>query len=119
MPSASPSTLSSQKVNTHDSICAVELTARTAPRCLLADTALDTNATVDRIAAIPCTAKRVETFVYDKALHKARPAVECTFNVLKQARRFACGYAKTARNCARGRGARMRVAVSFDFKDRP
>lgn len=73
---------------------------------MLADKAYDTNALrealrdVDCIAVIPCTAKRVETFAYDKELYKARSAVECTFNLLKQARRFACRYEKTARNYA-------------------
>jgi putative transposase len=31
-------------------------------------------------------------------LYKARSAVECTFNLLKQARRFATRYEKTLRN---------------------
>ena len=37
---------------------------------------------------------------YDKALYKARSEVERTFNVLKQARRFATRYEKTLRNYA-------------------
>ena len=73
---------------------------------MLADKAYDSNAiraalgAVNCIAVIPCTAKRVETFAYDKELYKARSAVECTFNLLKQARRFACRYEKTERNYA-------------------
>jgi len=37
---------------------------------------------------------------YDKELYKARSEVECTFNRLKQARRFATRYEKTLRNYA-------------------
>ena len=36
----------------------------------------------------------------DKELYKARSEVECTFNLLKQARRFATRYEKTLRNYA-------------------
>ncbi len=35
---------------------------------------------------------------YDKELYKARSEIECTFNLLKQARRFATRYEKTLRN---------------------
>ena len=35
---------------------------------------------------------------YDRELYKARSEVECTFNLLKQARRFATRYEKTLRN---------------------
>ncbi len=35
-----------------------------------------------------------------KDLYKARAEVECTFNLLKQARRFATRYEKTLRNYA-------------------
>ena len=37
---------------------------------------------------------------YDKELYKARSEVECTFSLLKQARRFATRYEKTLRNYA-------------------
>ena len=37
---------------------------------------------------------------YDKELYKARSDVECTINLLKQARRFATRYEKTLRNYA-------------------
>ena len=37
---------------------------------------------------------------YDKDLYKARSEVECTFSLLKQARRFATRYEKTLRNYA-------------------
>ena len=39
-------------------------------------------------------------FPYDKELYKARSEIECTFNLLKQARRFATRYEKTLRNYA-------------------
>ena len=36
----------------------------------------------------------------DKELYKARSEIECTFNLLKQARRFATRYEKTLLNYA-------------------
>ena len=47
---------------------------------------------------IPPKANRKNPVVFDKELYKARSAVECTFNLLKQARRFATRYEKTLRN---------------------
>jgi transposase len=41
-----------------------------------------------------CTTKRP----YDKEMYRARCEVECTFNLLEQARRFATRYEKTRRN---------------------
>ena len=41
---------------------------------------------------------RVRYLTLDKELYKARCEVECTFNLLKQARRFATRYEKTLRN---------------------
>jgi len=88
----------------NDSVSAVELVERVAPRCLLADKAYDTNpfrAALDALsceAVIPCMGNRAQAFAYDEELYKARSAIECTFNLLKQARRFACRYEKTARN---------------------
>ena len=88
----------------NDSISAVPLVERVGPRCLLADKAFDTNpfrAVLDRtgcVAVIPSMGNRVHAFPYDKELYKARSAVECTFNLLKQARRFATRYEKTIRN---------------------
>jgi transposase len=41
-----------------------------------------------------------EALPYDKDLYKARAEIECTFNLLKQARRFATRYEKTLRNYA-------------------
>ena len=49
---------------------------------------------------IPSNGSRAEKLPYDKELFKARSEVECTFNLLKQARRFATRYEKTLRNYA-------------------
>ena len=90
----------------NDSVSAVGLVTSVAPRCLLADKAYDTNPfravldTVKCTAVIPPMGNRARDFAYDKELYKARSAVECTFNLLKQARRFATRYEKTARNYA-------------------
>jgi transposase len=55
----------------------------------------------DRCAAvIASTASRIPALPYDKDVYKARSEVECTFNLLKQARRFATRYEKTLRNYA-------------------
>jgi putative transposase len=49
---------------------------------------------------IPSQGNRVRALPYDKHLDKSRSEVECTFNLLKQARRFATRYEKTLRNYA-------------------
>lgn len=49
---------------------------------------------------IPPKASRKAPAEFDKEKYKARSAVECTFNLLKQARRFATRYEKTLRNYA-------------------
>lgn len=49
---------------------------------------------------IPSNRSRADRRPYDKALYKARSEIECTFNLLKQARRFATRYEKTLRNYA-------------------
>ena len=49
-------------------------------------------------AVIPPKANRKNPAAFDKELYKARSAVECAFNLLKQARRFATRYEKTLRN---------------------
>jgi transposase len=41
---------------------------------------------------------RAQKLPYDKELYKARSDIECTFNLLKRARRFATRYEKTLRN---------------------
>jgi transposase len=76
------------------------------PRCLLGDKAYDTDAIRDDLhargaaAVIPPKANRKSVLAFDKELYKARSAVECTINLLKQARRFATRYEKTLRNYA-------------------
>jgi transposase len=52
------------------------------------------------VAVIPPKVNRKAPPPFDKDLYKARSAVECTFNLLKQARRFATRYEKTLRNYA-------------------
>jgi transposase len=90
----------------HDSVPAADLVTRTGPSCLLADKAYDSDAfrrtlaNLDCMAVIPPTASRSTRIVYDADLYKARSEVECTFSLLKQARRFATRYEKTLRNYA-------------------
>jgi transposase len=90
----------------HDSQSALALIAKVDPSCLLGDKAYDVDAiredlTVrEAVAVIPPKANRKAPAPFDKALYKARSAVECTFNLLKQARRFATRYEKTLRNYA-------------------
>jgi transposase len=75
-------------------------------RCLLADKAYDSDdlrAALDGqrcVPVIPSNASRSQKLPYDKELYKARSEIECTFNLLKQARRFATRYEKTLRNYA-------------------
>lgn len=75
-------------------------------RCLLADKAYDSDnfRAVLKVqhchAVIPSNGSRAEKIAYDKVLYQARSEVECTFNLLKQARRFATRYEKTLRNYA-------------------
>ena len=49
---------------------------------------------------IPSNRSRAERRPYDRELYKARSEIECTFGLLKQARRFATRYEKTLRNYA-------------------
>ncbi len=90
----------------HDNQAAPTLIERVQPHCLLGDKGYDSNsiraklASVGCLAIIPSTASRIPALPYDKALYKARSEVECTFNLLKQARRFATRYEKTLRNYA-------------------
>src|SRR5262249_52733084 len=78
--------------------------ARSPP--LLGDKGYDAAAFRAHLAAMECTAvipskrDRAGQIPYDRELYKARAEVECTFNLLKQARRFATRYEKTARNYA-------------------
>jgi len=51
-------------------------------------------------AVIPSSGSRAQKLPYDKEHYKARSEIECTFSLLKQARRFATRYEKTLRNYA-------------------
>ena len=90
----------------HDLQPAKELVAKAASLCLLADKAYVSDdlrhalATQGCSTAIPSKASRAQKLPYDKQLYKARSDVECTINLLKQARRFATRYEKTLRNYA-------------------
>jgi transposase len=90
----------------HDIQPAKDLIAKAASRCLLADKAYDSDdmrnalAAQGCVAVIPSKASRAQKVAYDKELYKARSDVECTINLLKQARRFATRYEKTVRNYA-------------------
>ena len=83
-----------------------ELVQRARSSCILADKAYDSDAF--RVAldcqgclpVIPSNASRAGKLPYDKQLYKSRSEIECTFNLLKQARRFATRYEKTLRNYA-------------------
>ncbi len=69
------------------------LVARALSRCLLADKAYDSGAfqaaleSQGCVAVIPSNGSRAQKVPFDKELYKARSEVECTFNLLKQARR--------------------------------
>ena len=90
----------------HDSKPAKELVARVLSRCLLADKAYDSDDFRETLEAsecdvvIPSNGSRALKQPYDKELYKARSEIECTFSLLKQARRFATRYEKTLRNYA-------------------
>lgn len=90
----------------HDIISAPALVAMAAPQCLLGDKAFDANSfraelhQIGCVAVIPSKANRVPQIPHDKELYKARSEIECTFSLLKQARRFATRYEKTLRNYA-------------------
>jgi putative transposase len=49
-------------------------------------------------AVLPSSSSWINPPAYDRDLYKARSEIECTFNLLKQARRFATRYEKTLRN---------------------
>ena len=90
----------------HDSVPAPELIKKTRPRCLLGDKAYSSYAIRDLLAKQGCVAVIPSSGVwakppdYDRDLYKARSEIECTFALLKQARRFATRYEKTVRNYA-------------------
>ena len=88
----------------HDSQSAPALITKVAPKILLGDKAYDVDAirldltARNAVAVIPPKANRKAPAAFDRDLYKARSAVECTLNLLKQARRFATRYEKTIRN---------------------
>lgn len=90
----------------HDSQPAKELLQKAQSRCLLADKAYDSDDLRKALTAqgcsavIPSKANRAQKVPHDTELYKARSEIECTFSLLKQARRFATGYEKTLRNYA-------------------
>jgi len=90
----------------HDSRPASTLVQRAMSNRLLADKAYDSDsfraALNDQgcLPVIPSNRSRAERLPFDKELYKARSEIECTFNLLKQARRFATRYEKTLRNYA-------------------
>ena len=90
----------------HDNRPAKELVARVLSTCLLADKAYDSDAFRAALAeqncvpVIPSNGSRAQKLPYDKERYKARSEIECTFSLLKQARRFATRYEKTLRNYA-------------------
>jgi len=90
----------------HDSRHASELVQRARSSCILADKAYDSDAFRAALASqgclpvIPSNGSRAGKLLYDKELYKSRSEIECTFNLLKQARRFATRYEKTLRNYA-------------------
>ena len=90
----------------HDVVAAPGLVKQTRPRRLLADKAYSTHdfrallAELQCDPVIPSSSSWIDPPPYDKELYKARSEVERTFNLLKQARRFATRYEKTLRNYA-------------------
>lgn len=88
----------------HDSRSAPALITKVDPKILLGDKAYDVDAirqdlqARNAVAVIPPKANRKAPAPFDKELYKARSAVECTLNLLKQARRFATRYEKTLPN---------------------
>lgn len=90
----------------HDIQPAKGLLLQAGSQCLLADKAYDSDELRNALAAqgacavIPSNRSRAQRLPHDKELYKARSEIECTFNLLKQARRFATRYEKTLRNYA-------------------
>ena len=90
----------------HDSRPASALVQRAQSSCILADKAYDSDAFrlgllgQGCLPVIPSNASRSGKLPYDKELYKSRSEIERTFNLLKQARRFATRYEKTLRNYA-------------------
>lgn len=88
----------------HDLMPAPALVTRAQSRQLLGDKGYDSSSFRAHLTAMSCTpvipskSDRAQRIPYDRELYKARSEVECTFSLLKQARRFATRYEKTLRN---------------------
>ena len=88
----------------HDSTQAEPLILGLPGEYLIADKAFDSDrfraviAEQGRIAVIPSNRSRSQTIPYDKELYKDRHLVECFINKIKQFRRLATRYDKTARS---------------------
>jgi len=83
---------------------AAELLGQDRPDFVLADAAYDANhfrtaiAKAGAIAVIPTNPSRTAKIPLNKRVYKERHLVECCFSRLKQFRRVATRYEKTARN---------------------
>ena len=105
----------------HESVVGVPLVQRVRPRCLLADKGFDTNPfrmvlqQHGCVAVIPCQGNRVRPLPYDRELYKARALVECAFNLLKQARRFATSLREDAAELRGCRRHRLRAALAANL----
>jgi transposase len=90
----------------HDILPAKGLLTQAGSRCVLADKAYDSDDLRNALAGqgasavIPSKASRAQRLPCDQEMYKARSEIECTFNLLKHARRFATRYEKTLRNYA-------------------
>ena len=88
----------------HDSKQAQALVFDLSTEAVIADKAYDTNAFRDELenreiaAVIPSKANRVTPIPHDRDLYKERHLVECFFCKIKDFRRIATRYEKTARN---------------------
>ena len=88
----------------HDSTQAEPLILGLPGEYLIADKAFDSDrfraviAERGRSAVIPSNRSRSQTIPYDKELYKERHLVECFINKIKQFRRLATRYDKTARS---------------------
>ena len=80
------------------------LLARDRPAAVIADTAYDADhlrtaiAHAGAVAIIPSNPSRAAKLPLDRALYRERHLIECCFGKLKQFRRVATRYEKTARN---------------------
>lgn len=88
----------------HDITQAKALIADLPAEQIMGDAAYDADhfrqdiAAIGAAAVIPCHPSRARKLPLDKALYKERHLVECCINKLKQFRRIATRYDKTARN---------------------